>query len=107
MNQSILRISFLLLLAVCGVYSASAQTDSTRSWKDDLGLFPKADPGGLKKLNVSGFYRFLGTYNRMYDDYLISQTSGETVLPRSLFIGDDSQLPNMTVYVSGGVGKAS
>ncbi|MFZ4784951.1 MAG: hypothetical protein ACOYLH_05690 [Flavobacteriales bacterium] len=107
MNKLLLRISVLLWLTASCVYSSTAQSDSTRTWKDDLGLFPKADPGGLKKLNVSGFYRFLGTYNRMYDSYLISQTSGETVLPRSLFIGDDSQLPNMTVNVSGGVGKAT
>jgi len=100
--------SFLLFLSVIGV--AMAQ-DSPSETIDDytkklqgvskVGAFPKNAPDGLYQFSVSGDYRFFGTYLNMSDPYLLNEASGEIQRPRTLFIGDDSQLPNMTMNFSG------
>ena len=61
---------------------------------------PKTEPMGSRSLQVSGFYRFFATYQRQLDPYLLNPIIGDTALPRNLFIGDDSQLPNLQLNVS-------
>lgn len=94
-----LTFLFVLLSFSCDVI---AQADSiSRSRFSEIGLFPKKDPGSDRSIQISGYYRFFGTYNRMYDPYLLNPTIGDTALSRSLFIGDDSQLPNLYLTVAG------
>lgn len=52
-------------------------------------------------MQISGFYRFFATYQRQYDPYLLNPVIGDTALPRNLFIGDDSQLPNLLINAGG------
>jgi len=66
-----------------------------------VGLFPKNAPDGLYNFNVSGEYRFFGTFTNMSTPYLLNEAAQEIQRPRSLFIGDDSQLPNVTMNFSG------
>ena len=66
-----------------------------------FGVFPKKDPGGLRNLQVNGYYRFFGTYNRQLIPYALNPIIKDTVRERSIFIGDDSQLPNLLLNVSG------
>jgi hypothetical protein len=61
---------------------------------------PKVEPNGLRTLQVSGYYRFFATYQRQLDPYLLNPIIGDTALPRNIFIGDDSQLPNLLLNVS-------
>lgn len=80
-----------------------AQLDSIRPQLPvmEIGMMPKKDPGGLKNLQVSGFYRFYGTYQRQIDPYLLNAVINDTARGRNIFIGDDSQLPNLLLNVSG------
>lgn len=66
-----------------------------------VGLFPKNAPNGLYNFSVSGFYRFFGTYTQMSTPYLLNAVIDDVSRPRSLFIGDDSQLPNFNLNFSG------
>lgn len=83
-----------------------------------VGVFPKNTPDGLYIFSVSGFYRFFGTYlnfnpnnsittsptgvpSFQSDYYLVNSSSNAQMLPRTLFIGDDSQLPNFSLNFSG------
>ena len=105
MNRRVLILAFYCF--VCSAVSPLwAQTDSIEERiSSDIGLFPKKDPGGLKTLQVSGYYRFFATYTTQQLPYFLNQASGDTVLPKSLFIGDDSQLPNLLVNVSARVSE--
>jgi hypothetical protein len=100
MNRRVLILAFCCLVS-SAISPLWAQTDSIEERiSSDIGLFPKKDPGGLKTLQVSGYYRFFATYTTQQLPYFLNQAAGDTVLPKSLFIGDDSQLPNLLVNVS-------
>lgn len=97
-----LALIILTLSMLCASGASFAQTDSTTTRpSSDYGLMPKKDPGGLRSLQVSGFYRFYATYQRQLDPYLLNAIINDTALSRQLFIGDDSQLPNLLVNVAG------
>ncbi len=66
-----------------------------------LGLFPKQEPLKLKEFGVSGFYRFFGTYTDMRDPYLLVDQGQAFTTDRSLFIADDTQLPNLWMNIAG------
>lgn len=95
-----MRIFILAFIVFYSIVS-HAQYDSTQ-WRNrpDFGLFPKREPKG-SNIQVSGNYRFFGNYTRHLDPYLLNPIINDTVLPRTLFIGDDSQLPNLTLNISG------
>ena len=84
-------------------FSAQAQLDTSKAALPpvEIGMMPKKDPGGLKNLQISGFYRFFGTYQRQNQPYLLNPIIQDTIRGRNLFIGDDSQLPNLLINVSG------
>lgn len=72
---------------------------STAAAATDFGTFPKMEPARLRSLNVNGFYRFFGTYRDMPEAY---QFLPNVNLPlREVFIGDDTQLPNLMINISG------
>ncbi|MFM7234661.1 MAG: hypothetical protein ACKOZM_08720, partial [Flavobacteriales bacterium] len=66
---------------------------------------PGLSPSEFRKpqgsVQVNGFYRFFATYTQQQLPYTLTSALGDTVLPRSLFIGDDAQLPNLLMNVSG------
>lgn len=80
---------------------------SIEDYNDDLrsvskvGVFPKNTPDGLYNFAVTGSYRFFGTYTQMDSAYALIDGGNSVTKPRTLFIGDDSQLPNMTMNFSG------
>ncbi|MBO6517446.1 MAG: hypothetical protein JJ975_12945 [Bacteroidia bacterium] len=75
-------------------------TDS--AFRVSIGVFPKKPDDALYTFKVGGTYRFFGTYTHHRSPLLLSEGgSGDTALPRSLFIGDDAQLPNLTLNFSG------
>lgn len=74
-------------------------SNSQRLASTDFGTFPKMEPSRLRSLNVNGFYRFFGTYRNMPEPYAFLPTSN---LPlREVFIGDDTQLPNLLINING------
>jgi len=107
------RYTFLTLLLTLSLHTSWAQSedtnrvdilllrDTTTFSYPNLGLMPKEFNKSKGSVQVNGFYRFYATYTRQLLPYTLSPALGDTVLPRSLFIGDDSQLPNMLLNVSG------
>lgn len=67
-----------------------------------VGVFPKNAPDGLYNFSTTGSYRFFGTFTQMKDQYIAFDGDvPQYTKPRSLFIGDDSQLPNFSLNFSG------
>ncbi len=67
----------------------------------ETGLFPKAPDEPLYRIKVGGYYRFFGTYTYMKEPYLLNPVINDYSKKRTIFIGDDSQLPNITFNISG------
>ncbi len=101
--KRIVTIAFLAFIGPC-LYAQDNDTVAKAEVAGEeylLGLFPKEEPQKLREISVSGFYRFFGTYTQMDKDYYLEPTGGFTASDRSLFIGDDAQLPNLWMYVAG------
>ena len=103
------RISqLILILSIVGLgIDAAAQLSSDTLDETFVGAFPRKEPTPLKGIQVNGFYRFFATYTRQQHGYPLTSAPGDTVLPKSLFIGDDSQLPNLLLNVSGNLKDGS
>lgn len=80
---------------------SSSLPDSGGVGSFNMGLFPREEPVGLKKVSLSGFYRFFGTYTHMKTPYVLNPIIADTSLEHSLFIGDDQQLPSFLINVAG------
>ncbi len=104
--KRIVWMSFALASLLCIPDKGIAQK-SIQDYNEELksvskvGVFPKNAPDGLYNFAVTGEYRFFGTYTQMDSAYSLDAGGNSVTKPRSLFIGDDSQLPNMTVNFSG------
>lgn len=98
----IIRYTLLALFWAGTVSYSSAQISDSSSVLDwRRGLFPKEKEGELYQIKANGFYRFFGTHLLMDEPYLLDQNSGAVTKKNTLFIGDDSQLPNLLVNISG------
>jgi len=96
----------LLLFILVSLFAqgALAQEDSLFQAAGDeyvIGLFPKEEPTKLRSISINGDYRFVGTYLQMDDPYILDGNSGATTVKNNVFIGDDSQLPNLWMHVGG------
>lgn len=69
--------------------------------RPEIGAFPKSPDPELYNFKVSGFYRFFGTFTSQQTPFLLTEGGRDTVQTKSLFVGDDSQLPNLTLNFSG------
>lgn len=67
----------------------------------ELGMYPKKADPELYNFKVNGNYRFFGTFTAHQTPLIITEAGGDTARTKSLFIGDDSQLPNLTLNFSG------
>ena len=72
------------------------EKDST-ALVNQSGLFPKIFAEAMDKITVSGYYRFIGNYSDMKTQY--SEFSAAP--SRKVFIGDDSQIPQLMLQISG------
>lgn len=109
MREHLLIILVLLSTAICSNAQhglvAPPSFDSTSSGDSmtlpDLGMYPKKEQPVLYTFKVGGFYRFFGTYTAHKQSYLLTEAGMDTAMQKSVFIGDDSQLPNLTLNFSG------
>jgi hypothetical protein len=99
MHKRLLFWFFQLGIFLAAMPEVQSQNADTSSF--ELGLYPKNEPDVLRKITVSGFYRFFATYTQQYEPYILNPVINDTVLPNSLFIGDDSQLPNFQLNIAG------
>ncbi len=95
-----------IMLLFVGLYfnTTMAQSDSIAEYS---GLMPKTEPKAFKGLQVNGFYRFFATYSRYPQPYPLSSAVGNVTLPANFFIGDDAQLPNLLLNISGNLRDGS
>lgn len=91
--------TILLLTATTQMVAQMPDTNSVLDWK--RGAFPKEKEPELYQLKANGFYRFFATHLTMPEPYILDQNSGALTKKRTLFIGDDAQLPNLLVNLSG------
>ena len=106
MHKQMKIIGFLAFLMFFS-YSGFAQNESSISGSktSDIGLFPKSESPKLYTFKISGEYRFLGTYTHYKTLGIASESADAGNYPNlptnNLFIGDDSQMPSLTLRVSG------
>lgn len=84
-------------------YNAQVVDSTWGSW----GVYPKKEAKGTKNIQVNGFYRFYSTFTVNQLPYQLTSALGDVVKQRSLFIGDDAQLPNLLINVSGNLKNGS
>ncbi|MFT5823167.1 MAG: hypothetical protein ACI8ZM_004427 [Crocinitomix sp.] len=95
MNK-ILYISLFFLLIFSENLSAQSSTDSSLFKADESGLHPKKIKKALDNISVSGSYRTIANYTVMKEQYA---EFGD--INNRLFIGDDSNIPQLTLNISG------
>jgi hypothetical protein len=99
---SLIRPLVVLLLTSSMILpEALAQQDTTLIQDWSRGTFPKEKTSELYQIKLNGFYRFFGTHTYMPEPYILDENSGAVTLRNNLFIGDDAQLPNLWLNVSG------
>ncbi len=91
-NLHILFSSTLALFVILNAHTQEVTSDSSELF--DAGSFPKKFENGLNNLSVSGNYRFLANYTSMETQYPEFGT-----VPGRLFIGDDSQIPQLYMTI--------
>lgn len=92
--------SAIATLAQAGDCVTIAQ-DTLSNDSSETGMFPKLFRWPNSTIGVSGYYRFWATYQREQHPYPLTSAAGNTALPTNLFIGDDAQLPNLWLNVTG------
>lgn len=67
---------------------------------EGIGHFPKKAFQVLKQFNINGYYRFVTNYRHLNESY-----SHLASMPDNIFVGDDSQIPQLSLNISGSVLK--
>ncbi|MDA7803600.1 hypothetical protein N8987_03390 [Crocinitomix sp.] len=93
------RIIYICLfgcLIFAGNLFAQSTKDSSLFKPDASGLYPKILKKSLSTISISGYYRTTGNYSVMKEQY--AEFEG---VNNRLFIGDDSNLPQLSLNISG------
>ncbi len=99
-KQAKLIFAFILCQAFI-LESLGQDLDSNTVLDWTRGMFPKEKESEIYQIKANGFYRFFATNLLMPEPYLLDENSNSYTKERTLFIGDDTQLPNFLVNVSG------
>ncbi len=100
--------TILILISFQTVAFAQSETspsqDSSlalyKTYFEESGAFPKKAVDALKQFNVSGYYRFITNYRHLDQAYTHLENN-----KNNLFVGDDSQIPQLMLNISGSVFK--
>lgn len=100
----------LSLLCLLTVRAAVAnpdlpENDTIARWS--LGNFPKQAQQTFEQLSVSGYYRFVTNYRHFAKDQngnVLAYPHLQNT-PNNIFVGDDSQIPQLSMNISGSLGK--
>ncbi len=90
-------IAFFSCVLLINSLSAQSYSDSLMFKPSNGGLYPKNYEYGLSNISISGFYRFLACYTSM-DPSVTHYPVMDSVFNR-VFIGDDSQLPQLSLNI--------
>ena len=90
----------LLTLGFCSLFAsnfhAQMLVDSTTFETKSVGLFPKKLQTAMDNISVSGYYRFLGCYSAMENQY-----AEFGAIKKRVFLGDDSNIPQLMLNIGG------
>ena len=90
----------LLTLGFCsffaGNFHAQMLVDSATFQTKTVGLFPKKLQTVMDNISVSGYYRFLGCYTAMENQY-----AEFGAIKKRVFLGDDSNIPQLMLNIGG------
>ena len=80
--------------------NADSSLQLYKTYFEEIGIFPKKSAEPLKQFSVNGYYRFVTNYRKLNEAYphLVNNK-------RNLFVGDDSQIPQLLLNISGSAGK--
>ncbi len=76
-----------------------------QNWKSRVqltGVFPKQPAKKLESFSISGYYRFITNVRKMDDPYIL-QKDLKPQLPLNIFVGDDGQIPQLSLNLTGNV----
>ena len=97
----ILSFCVAMTTSLLSAMSFEATNDTLPVDSNATGMLPSIFRWPNSTIGVNGYYRFWGTYQREQHPYQLTSAIGSTALPTNLFIGDDAQLPNLWLNVSG------
>jgi hypothetical protein len=90
----------LLTLGFCSLFAsnfhAQMLVDSATFQTKTVGLFPKKLQTVMDNISVSGYYRFLGCYTAMENQY-----AEIGAIKKRVFLGDDSNIPQLMLNIGG------
>lgn len=90
----------LLTLGFCSLFAsnfhAQMLVDSATFQTKTVGLFPKKLQTVMDNISVSGYYRFLGCYTAMENQY-----AEFGAIKKRVFLGDDSNIPQLMLNIGG------
>jgi hypothetical protein len=94
--------SILLFLFLLSSFTANGQLkkDSSIFNPKEGGLYKKKMEKALNSISVSGYYRMIGNYSKMDAQYPEFGT-----INNRLFLGDDSQIPQLSLNISARTSK--
>jgi len=94
----------IALIILLSTITAKSQyvTDTAVFSPEQSGTYPKKITSALDNISVSGYYRFLGYYNDMNLQY---PEMGS--IKRRVFIGDDSNIPQLLMNIAGKPSKTT
>ena len=99
-SKNSILLAFLILIGSQVVFAQSEQ-DLSEGNSSSIGLFPKDEAPQLYTFKLSGEYRFLGSFAHNKLPYQLTDNIGDVTKDKVLFIGDDSQIPQLTLRFSG------
>jgi len=91
----------LIALVCCRRWQSNWNAQFDTSIKPSIGVYPKKPEDALYTFKVGGTYRFFSTFTAHKGDLILNEANNDTALKKSVFVGDDSQLPNLTLNFSG------
>jgi hypothetical protein len=105
--------SYIIIILGCllAVLNAHSQNDSIANKQDStaplwpqmvFGNFPKKANATLQQLSINGYYRFITNYRHLYESYTHLRNNRNNI-----FVGDDSQIPQLMLNISGSVDGAT
>lgn len=97
------QLIFFLFTAAFPLFSQYLETNDTAVNKPsskvyETGIFPKEPIKKLESFTISGYYRFITNVRKL--DVMYSEMSKN---PFNIFVGDDGQIPQLSMNLSGNV----
>jgi hypothetical protein len=108
-NKRLAQTNFIKLL-LCGLHLFAVASLHAQSIVPEWDSLKKPASENVKKpalesFNINGFYRFYAQHRMMPNPYMVDNVAGVPyyVQGRSILVGDDTQLPELTLNISGRV----